>query len=219
MGFSVLPSGSAPISRGKHSFTSENIYSSHSNLMKQSEPISLIAKQIGVPNLTNASPNSLTEGRATLECTVKGGRRVSINISGTELDIPYKSASHVFLPKDSEQQILDWLKNPTTLINKPLENQTIEEQDRLKKRIPYTESDIPRALTQFDQKYHCSWHRMKNDSFVSPITLQIINDFRSANLEKHKASVRMEYPNIINIGDWLKSFEKEKKKTTRKPSF
>jgi hypothetical protein len=131
-------------------------------------------------------------------------RSVLITVGKTHFTYELKTPSQSRLPPDSQKQITNWLQSPETWINKQ-ESGDLERrrQARLAARISYEESDIPKALEDFEHIYKCHWTRMKeSEPPASQKMLQIINDFRSANLGKHIATLRKTHPKIKDIRDF-----------------
>lgn len=124
--------------------------------------------------------------------SVPGRRSLTLPTAKGEVIISIREKSMATIPSDANTKLDGWLtKNGNELSEKEVKGE----------RVAYDKSQIPAALKEFEEKYHCSWHEMKH-LCTDKQTMQIINDLRSVYLEETFTTLRSEFPHLKSIADF-----------------
>ena len=147
--------------------------------------LAVMAKQEKAVHAT-PSPSPLAE-----HITAPPKKRLSFTLvlkKGGELHLAVAEKRATEIPADAAPKLVAWrAHHKAALAAEP-------------KRIVYDNKEIPDALQQFHDEYHCNWQELKNNCKDKKLQ-QIINDLRSAYLEENFAVLRREFPALKEIGD------------------
>lgn len=127
-------------------------------------------------------------------------RVLSFEFEGKKVPYSLNPTKQAKLPQDAEGQLKGWLEKVKKKEEDPSEE--AKRQHLLGKRVPYKLDDIGPALKVFEDKYGCRWELMKNDPKPDLQVLQIINDLRAANHEKHIQKMRDQHPEVEDVKDY-----------------